>query len=106
MTRRTSIVEQVSEYFAQKGAPMTADEYKSAEDAPVRFQLIKRNIGSWSRLLNMVNKSVETPTVVESVVQEEVPVEAPVEPETPVEEPVAPEPEPAPAVETKKPTKG
>ena len=101
MTRRTSIVEQVSEYFTQKGAPMTAEEYKSAEDAPVRFQLIKRNIGSWSRLLNMISKYAESPAPVEPEVQPE----EPKEPETPVEEPKAPEPE-VPAVETKKPTKG
>lgn len=54
MTRRTSIVEAVGAYFASKGKILTADEYKNAEDAPIRFQLIKRNIGSWSRLINMV----------------------------------------------------
>lgn len=89
MTRRTNIVEQVSEYFAKKGAPMTAEEYKNAEDAPVRFQLIKRNIGPWSRLLNMVSKYGEQPKV--AVVEEVVP---PAPPE-PAPEP-APEPEPAP----------
>lgn len=104
MTRRTSIVEQLSAYFAEKGAPMTADEYKNAEDAPVRFQLIKRNIGSWSRLLNMVNKYTETP--------QEAPVVQEPEPEAPAEEPVVeqkePEQQPEPEVpaETKKPVKG
>lgn len=54
MTRRTSIVEQVGAYFASKGKVLTAEEYKEAEDVPIRFQLVKRVIGSWSRLLNMV----------------------------------------------------
>ena len=54
MTRRTSIVEQVGSYFASKGRALTLEEYKDAEDAPIRFQLIKRSVGSWSRLLNMV----------------------------------------------------
>jgi hypothetical protein len=54
MTRRTSIVDQVGAYFASKGKVLTAEEYKNANDVPVRFQLVKRNIGSWSRLLNMV----------------------------------------------------
>lgn len=54
MTRRTSIVEQIGAYFASKGKALTAEEYKNADDVPIRFQLVKRNIGSWSRLLNMV----------------------------------------------------
>jgi hypothetical protein len=54
MTRRTSIVEQVGAYFASKGKVLTAEEYKSADDVPIRFQLLKRGIGSWSRLINMI----------------------------------------------------
>lgn len=54
MTRRTSIVQQVGSYFASKGQVLTADEYKAADDVPIRFQLVKRGIGSWSRLLNMI----------------------------------------------------
>lgn len=54
MTRRTAIIEQVGNYFASKGKTMSLEEYKTQEDAPIRFQLIKRSIGSWSRLLNMV----------------------------------------------------
>lgn len=77
MTRRTSIVEQVSAYFAEKGAPMTADEYKNSEDAPVRFQLIKRNIGSWSRLLNMVSKYDPSVNVAEVPVEQSTPADEP-----------------------------
>ena len=92
MTRRTSIVEQLGAYFASKGKVLTAEEYKAEEDVPVRFQLVKRNIGSWSRVINMIGdlsqyngKTVVTPepTVVTTV--EEVPtvetVEAPAKPE-------------------------
>ena len=90
MTRRTSIVEQIGEYFAAKGAPMTAEEYKNAEDAPIRFQLIKRNIGSWSRLLNMLEKYAATDTapVKEAPAPVEQPAPEPVQqpaPEAPVE---------------------
>lgn len=98
MTRRTNIVEQVGTYFASKGKVLTAEEYKQADDVPIRFQLIKRGIGSWSRLMNMIgdikqydgSKSVpaapsspapSTEATVETVVVE-APVEAAVE-ETP-----------------------
>ena len=82
MTRKTSIVEQIGSYFASKGKVMTAEEYKDATDTPIRFQLVKRGIGSWSRLLNMVGDisqyapvaPTEEVVVVEEVVVEEVPV--------------------------------
>lgn len=100
MTRRTSIVEQIGAYFASKGKVLTAEEYKNADDVPIRFQLVKRNIGSWSRLLNMVGDikqydgtatiatapsapaSVTEPEVVE-VVEVEIEPEAPLAPEAP-----------------------
>ena len=86
MTRRTNIVEQIGSYFASKGKVLTAEEYKNADDVPIRFQLVKRGIGSWSRLLNMVgdikqydgSKSVPT-TPSAPAPTTEAPVEAPVE---------------------------
>ena len=54
MTRKTSIIEALGSYFASKGGVMTAEEYKQQEDTPIRFQLIKRSIGSWNRVLNMI----------------------------------------------------
>ena len=65
MTRKTTIIEQLKEYFDAKGKVMTAEEYKSQDDTPIRFVLIKRHIGSWSRMLNMLgsDKGVETPVV-------------------------------------------
>ena len=71
MTRRTNIVSQLGSYFASKGGVMTAEEYKKAEDAPIRFVLIKRTIGPWGRLVNMIgdlsNYSVEVAIVEEKV---------------------------------------
>jgi hypothetical protein len=67
MTRRTNIVSQLGSYFASKGGVMTMEEYKNAEDAPIRFVLIKRTIGSWGRLINMIgdlsNYSIEAAIV-------------------------------------------
>jgi len=54
MTRRTSIISQLGNYFASKGGVMSAEEYKMAEDTPVRFTLVKRTFGSWRRLLNSI----------------------------------------------------
>ena len=69
MTRRTNIISQLGNYFASKGGVMTMEEYKSAEDAPIRFVLIKRTIGSWGRLINMIgdlsNYSIEVDIVKE-----------------------------------------
>ena len=69
MTRRTNIVSQLGSYFASKGGVMTAEEYKKAEDAPIRFVLIKRTIGPWGRLINMIgdlsNYSIEVAIIEE-----------------------------------------
>ena len=76
MTRRTSIVSTLGNYFASKGGVMTIEEYKSAEDAPIRFVLIKRTIGSWGRLINMIgdlsNYSIEVDIVKEEPKKPEV----------------------------------
>jgi len=82
MTRRTSIISQLGAYFASKGGVMTMEEYKKAEDAPIRFVLIKRTIGSWGRLLNMIgdvsNYSIEVDIVKEPAPKEEKPKAEPV----------------------------
>lgn len=71
MTRKI-IVDQLKEYFALKGKVMTAEEYKEAEDAPIRIQVLKRKIGSWARVLNMVGDDlVVVPAVVEPVKEPE-----------------------------------
>jgi hypothetical protein len=81
MTRRTSIVSQVGAYFASKGKVMTMEEYKRAEDAPIRFVLIKRTIGSWGRLINMIgdlsnHSAAPAKAVSPSVAEPEAPVMA------------------------------
>lgn len=109
MTRRTNIVEQIGSYFALKGKVLTAEEYKNADDVPIRFQLVKRGIGSWSRLLNMIGDikqydgSTSVPTTPSSPAPStEAPVETVVE-QAPVEAVVeAPAPEVKPAVEKTK----
>jgi hypothetical protein len=95
MTRRTNIVEQVGAYFASKGKVLTADEYKAAEDVPIRFQLVKRVIGSWSRLINMIGdiEQYDGTALIEPATPKapEPEAPAPVE-EAPKEEEVAPAP--------------
>ena len=51
---KKKILEKLAIYFAEKGAMMTPAEYKAAEDAPIRFMVVKRSIGSWARVLQMV----------------------------------------------------
>jgi len=50
MTKRQVIIGQLKDYFEAKGKVMTVDEYKAAEDAPIRLQALKRSLGSWSRI--------------------------------------------------------
>lgn len=54
MTERTAIIKTVGNYFASKGKILTYEEYREAEDAPIRLILIKRALGSWARLLNHI----------------------------------------------------
>lgn len=54
---KKKILKKLADYFAKKGAMMTPVEYKAAEDAPIRFMVVKRTIGSWARVLQMVKKN-------------------------------------------------
>lgn len=100
MTKKTVIIEELKAYFDSKGGFMEMNEYKDAEDAPIRFQNIKRVFGSWNRLRAMLGyKEVEKATVAVSQ-SEQTPEPTPTPPPAP--EPVhAPEPvqEPAPVEE-------
>ena len=62
---RASITIALKEYFASKGRMYTYDEYKEAEDAPIRLQVIKRAVGSWARVTNLVGEVAPLPQVVE-----------------------------------------
>ena len=41
------------EYFKAKGKILSIEEYKAAEDAPMRFMVAKRAFGSWARMQQM-----------------------------------------------------
>ena len=52
------LITTLREYFTSKGGFMTAEEYKEAEDAPYRYQIVKRTAGTWPRLKNMIGDIV------------------------------------------------
>ena len=67
---KPAILKQLIEYFQKKGKVLSIDEYKAAEDAPMRFMAAKRAFGSWARMTQMIenkmrmdNVSIETPKV-------------------------------------------
>lgn len=62
---RQATLESLKEYFAGKGKFLTMEEYKEAEDAPFRFQIVKRVFGSWSRLKGLVGE-IEAPIKAEA----------------------------------------
>lgn len=76
------MIEILGSYFADKGKVMTQQEYKEAEDAPIKYQVLKGRIGSWGRIVNMVNKQVTVSMIVDIV--EAAPVAEPVAEEEPV----------------------
>ena len=42
------------EYFEKKGKILSIEEYKAAEDVPMRFMVAKRAFGSWARMEQMM----------------------------------------------------
>ena len=57
MANRKAVLKTLADYFATKGQMMSPTEYKVANDAPIRFMVAKRSIGSWARILQMVKKN-------------------------------------------------
>ncbi len=53
MANKKAVLEQLANYFADKGM-MTPSEYKSADDAPMRYMVAKRPFGSWVRMQGMI----------------------------------------------------
>ena len=51
------------DYFMSKGKVYTIDEYKAAEDAPMRFAVAKRAFGSWARMTQMIEYKMRTDNV-------------------------------------------
>ena len=50
---RPQVLKQLMEYFDKKGKILSIDEYKAADDAPIRYMVAKRAFGSWSRMQQM-----------------------------------------------------
>ena len=64
---RPQVLKQLMEYFQQKGKILTIDEYKAAEDVPMRFMAAKRAFGSWARMTQMVEAKMRVDnTVIEA----------------------------------------
>jgi hypothetical protein len=87
MSRKTTL-ETMRGYFTEKGKFLTIDEYKEAEDAPIRFILLKRTFGSWARLKSLVGE-FEVTAVIEVPKQEDPKEETPKEEAPKTEKPVA-----------------
>jgi hypothetical protein len=51
---KKKLVDDLREYFTSKGKFLSYQEYTAAEDAPFRAQLVKRYVGTWARLENLV----------------------------------------------------
>ncbi len=54
MSQRTKAVELLSEYFEKKGEILHPTSYIQEKDTPIRFQVVRRTFGSWSRMENIV----------------------------------------------------
>ena len=53
MANKKVVLKQLAEYFGKKGHIMSATEYKTATDSPMRFMIAKRPFGSWGRMQQM-----------------------------------------------------
>ena len=84
MSRQT-LIETLKEYFTAKGKFLTMEEYKEQEDAPYRFQIVKRTVGSWSRLKGLVGEI--TPVAKPAPAPKPTPKPAPVKPAEETQEP-------------------
>jgi|TARA_B110000908_G_scaffold148241_1_gene180583 hypothetical protein len=51
---KPAILKTLLEYFLDKGKILSIDEYKAAQDAPMRFMVAKRAFGSWARMSQMI----------------------------------------------------
>ena len=51
MSQRTKVLDDISSYYTSLGVEsMTANEYATRTDTPVRFQSVRRIFGSWKRM--------------------------------------------------------
>jgi len=59
---RPQVLKVLMEYFKKKGKILSIDEYKAAEDVPMRFMVAKRAFGSWARMQQMMKAAGWTDT--------------------------------------------
>ena len=57
MANKKAILQELADYFAEKGKVLTVEEYKAAEDRPIRYMVAKRPFGSWSRMQSMLRRN-------------------------------------------------
>ena len=50
---RPQVLKVLMDFFKKKGKILSIEEYKAAEDAPMRFMVAKRAFGSWARMEQM-----------------------------------------------------
>ena len=54
---KNMMIKAVSDFFTEKGGVMDLAEYKShGNDVPVKDYLLRRQFGSWNRVLSVMNK--------------------------------------------------
>ena len=66
---KPAILKQLMDYFNEKGVIYTIDQYKAADDAPMRFMVAKRAFGSWARMTQMINAKMAADANVAPVVK-------------------------------------
>jgi hypothetical protein len=76
---KKKLVDDLREYFTSKGKFLSYQEYIAAEDAPFRAQIVKRYVGTWARLENMIGEI--SPKVAPKPVVKPVAKTAPVNPQ-------------------------
>lgn len=55
--KKKIILEQLADYFMDKGKFLTAREYRQQTDAPVRHVLVPRLVGPWTRLKPLIARA-------------------------------------------------
>ena len=57
MANKKAILQELADYFAEKGKVLSVTEYKAADDRPMRYMVAKRPFGSWSRMQSMLRRN-------------------------------------------------
>lgn len=51
---KVRVTQALREYFKTKGRALSYEEYRDADDTPLRVNLVKRTLGGWNRVLATV----------------------------------------------------